>query len=121
MKNKKTPFRSKEIRVGTVDEATNLLVDIARNPKRMKHVPKEGVIYVKPDDLPKLLSKERLRLMHELRNNPVSITRLAEHLQRKRESVSRDIGFLAKQGLVQVKQRGREVYPTTANELRIIL
>ena len=121
MKAKKTSFWSKEIRVGTVDDATKLLVDIARNPKKMNSMPKEGVIYVKPDDLPKLLSKERLRLMHEIRNNPLSITRLAEHLQRKRESVSRDVSFLANQGLVQVEQRGREIYPTTANELRIIL
>ena len=120
MKTKKTSFQSKEIRVGTVDDATKMLVDIAQNPKKMDSVPKEGVIYVKPDDLPKLLSKERLRIMHELRNNSFSITRLAEHLQRKRESVSRDISFLANHGLIQVEKKGRETYPITANELRII-
>jgi len=120
-KNKGIMVQKKEVRVGTIDDFGEALKEIIADPKKINQIPKGGVVYVSPEDLPKILSKERLRLLHEIRKEEVNVGRLAVNLHRNREHVSRDLSILERFGLVHMQKRGREAYPITPPEVRITL
>jgi predicted transcriptional regulator len=108
-----------EVRVGGFDELRGKIKEIIATPKSIDKIPKNGVVYVSPENLPKLLSKERLKLIHEIRKKEQNIGQLASSLHRQREHISRDINLLERYGLVQTEKRGRQVYTATTTELRI--
>lgn len=57
------------------------------------------------DDIGKILTRERIRLLHAIRkNNPESISELARMLDRKESNVHNDITFLEGIGLLEIKK-----------------
>lgn len=56
------------------------------------------------DDIGKILTRERIRLLHTIRTNkPESISELARMLDRKESNVHNDITFLEGFGLLEIK------------------
>ncbi len=57
------------------------------------------------DDIGKILTRERIRLLHAIRQNkPESISELARMLDRKESNVHNDITFLEGIGLLEIKK-----------------
>ena len=62
------------------------------------------------DDIGKILTRERIRLLHVIRQNkPESISELARMLDRKESNVHNDITFLEGIGLLEIKKGGNNV------------
>ena len=62
------------------------------------------------DDIGKILTRERIRLLHTIRTNkPESISELARMLNRKESNVHNDITFLEGIGLLEIKKGGNNV------------
>ncbi len=62
------------------------------------------------DDIGKILTRERIRLLHTIRTNkPESISELARMLDRKESNVHNDITFLEGIGLLEIKKGGNHV------------
>ncbi len=69
-------------------------------------IPEECVIsFEDPTDVLKLLSAARLALLKSIKEQPGSITALAERLHRDRSAVKRDVDELAKVGIVTVESK----------------
>ena len=103
-----------EVRIGTIDDAFDQFkkgIEQSR-PKRT-----DGIVYIMPADVPRVLSAERLRLIREMRKNDYTITQLAEKLHRKREHVSHDLTVLEDAGLVHIRREGREAHPSAPDKL----
>ena len=57
------------------------------------------------DDIGKILTRERIRLLHTIRKNkPESISELARMLDRKESNVHNDLTFLEVIGLLEIKK-----------------
>src|SRR5574341_520460 len=57
------------------------------------------------EDIGKILTRERLRLLHIIRNKkPESISELARTLKRKESNVHNDLTFLEGIGLLEIKE-----------------
>jgi len=62
------------------------------------------------DDIGKILTRERIRLLHTIRQNkPGSISELARMLDRKESNVYNDITFLEGIGLLEIKKGDNNV------------
>lgn len=62
------------------------------------------------DDIGKILTRERIRLLHTIRKNkPESISELARMLDRKEPNVHNDITFLEGIGLLEIKEGANHV------------
>jgi len=109
-----------EVRVGSVEDLRQDVNRIFDNPKSADNEP-DHVIYLSPRDVPKFLSEERIRLIHEMRKGDYTINQLAIKLKRKRENVSRDINLLKHLKLVDVKKNGREIHPVTKPNITITI
>ena len=70
----------------------------ARQPFREEHI----VSFEAPADLLKLLTASRLEVFRAVRQQPASITGLAQRLQRDRSAVKRDVDQLARVGMVRI-------------------
>jgi predicted transcriptional regulator len=78
--------------------------EIARLADRAEALPEECVIsFEDPADLLKLLTTARLNLLQKIKEQPGSITQLAQRLHRNRSTVKRDVEMLARYGLVAVE------------------
>ena len=109
-----------EVRIGSVEDLRQDVNRIFDNPKLADNEP-DHVIYLSPGDVPKFLSEERIRLIHEMRKGDYTINQLATKLKRKRENVSRDISLLKHLKLVDVKKNGREIHPVTKPDITITI
>ncbi len=83
-------------------------------------------IYLKSiDDIPKMLTREKLRLLTQLSEEEFECTdvkTLTKNLHRKQEAVSRDLNSLELSGLITKVKKGKNVYPKlTAKEIVIQL
>jgi predicted transcriptional regulator len=93
--------------------------EIARLADRAEALPEECVIsFEDPADLLKLLTTARLNLLQKIKEQPGSITQLAQRLHRNRSTVKRDVEMLARYGLVAVEStvssrqtRVEEIHP----------
>jgi predicted transcriptional regulator len=61
------------------------------------------VSFENPEDMMRVLSAERLRLLKIARKGPTGVTELAENLKRDTRAVSRDIDLLEEFGLVDTR------------------
>lgn len=69
-------------------------------------LPSESIIsFEDPIDVLKLLTVTKLSLFRAIKDQPGSITAIAERLGRDRSAVKRDVDELAKAGLVKVEPR----------------
>ena len=109
-----------EVRIGTIADLRKGINQVFEDPHSVEKEP-ERVIYVLPKDLSKILSEERVRLIHELRKGDYTINKLADRLNRKRENVSRDLNILQEYGMVEMQKNGRERHPTTRTQITITL
>ncbi len=67
-------------------------------------------IRVKADLVPRILSKERIKLLREI-NGKDNISEISQRLNRRIEHISRDLALLKKYGIVRFERNGREKIP----------
>jgi predicted transcriptional regulator len=100
--------------------------ELARLVDRTEALPEECVIsFEDPDEMLKLLTTARLNLLRTIKEQPGSITQLAQRLRRDRGAVKRDVDKLASYGLVAIQSatspaqgRTKEIHPR-AQRLRL--
>ena len=109
-----------EVRMGSLDDLRKDLNEIFDNPKRVEKK-SDYTIYLSPEEIPKLFSEERVKLIHEIRKKDYSVNELAVKLKRRRENISRDLNILEHFGVVQMQRIGREKHPKTLPEIVISL
>ena len=108
------------IRIGKNPDAD--LKDIFTDPH--KHAkPGKHILYLKDvEELPSVLSPERLRLLMQLQEVEVDVSTLSKKLHRTQESISRDIKKLAANQLIHKRKKGKHTfikatYPRIAIEM----
>ncbi|OGW06375.1 MAG: hypothetical protein A2889_01535 [Nitrospinae bacterium RIFCSPLOWO2_01_FULL_39_10] len=94
---------------------------IEKGEKVKKH---EGISFESIDDMRKVLTEERLRILKTIKKeHPQSIYELAKMIHRDIKNTFDDVQFLAQAGLVELKktQDGREKTTPLVNYNRILL
>ncbi len=102
-------------------EAKDVMKKLARGKKAQKH---GGISFDSLEDLRKMLTEERLRMLRTIRKeHPESIYALAKILGRDKKNTFDDVRFLAEMGLVELKkiQEGREKTTPSVSYERILL
>ena len=91
-----------KVMTGTADDFFKRSLDRATKIDRGERLTPELIItFDDPADLMRVLSTERVRIIHCLRQNSVPISELATILSRDRKGVSRDVKLLESFGLVK--------------------
>ncbi len=62
------------------------------------------MIFEDPADLVRVLSAERVRVIHAIREKPAPVSELAVTLGRDRKAVTRDVSLLQSFGLVNARE-----------------
>jgi len=94
---------------------------IEKGEKVKKH---EGISFESIDDMRKVLTEERLRILKTIKKeHPQSIYELAKMIHRDIKNTFDDVQFLAQAGLVELKKTkdGREKTTPLVNYNRILL
>lgn len=89
-------------------EAKNVMKKLARGKKVDKH---EGISFDSIDDMRKILTEERLKILKTIKNeHPGSIYELAKFLGRDKKNTFDDVQLLAEMGLIELQKakEGRE-------------
>jgi len=121
MKNIARPSKKVSPRVtvssGTVEAFVGRALERARKMDRGEKLPSEiSMTFEDPADLVRVLSAERVRVIHAVREKPASVSELAVTLRRDRKAVKRDVSLLESFGLVS----GREEINPGHGRRRII-
>jgi predicted transcriptional regulator len=94
------------VKTGTEDEFFKRGRKLAKIADQGGQLPEEQIIsFEDPADVLKLLTAARLALFRTIKEQPGSITVIAQRLHRDRSAVKRDVDELAKAGLVNVEQK----------------
>jgi len=102
---------------GTVEAFVGRSLDRARKMDRGEKLPSEiSMTFEDPADLLRVLSAERVRVIHAVREKPAAVSELAVTLRRDRKAVKRDVSLLESFGLVS----GREEINPGHGRRRII-
>ena len=81
--------------------------EIARLADQGETLPEECVIsFEDPAEMLKLLTTGRLALLRAIKEQPGSVTQLAQRLHRSRGTVKRDVDQLANYGLLAIESTG---------------
>ena len=97
---KKTIKRPK-VDTGTVGAFFKKSLDRARKLDRGEKLPAElRLTFEDPADLLRVLTAQRIRVLHAVRKNPAPVSDLAAILKRDRTAVRRDVQVLKSLGLV---------------------
>jgi len=105
----------------------NMLDDIKKLEKNSsKAIPNSTTTYINNiEELSKLFTRERLRLLNYLLNrfdSKKTITQISNDLKRKQEAVSRDINALTKNKIITKTKEKQSVFPKTSfKEIRILI
>lgn len=104
--SKVTPARRRQME-RNLRRASALARDVIAHPEQ--YPDRFVAIPLEPDPVASLLSRERLRLLRELRDEGPydSVGALAKALGREATRVSRDVAVLSAVGLVLVERRGK--------------
>lgn len=78
---------------------------------------KDHTIYVTPEIFSKIFSPQKIKLLMNLKNQ--NIYQLAKTLNRKYESVYRDIKFLEGLGVINIKKQESKSIPYLKESLKI--
>jgi predicted transcriptional regulator len=108
---------------GSVEAFIGRSVERARRLDRgEKLTPEITMTFEDPADLVRVLSAERVRVIHALREKPAAVSELAARLRRDRKAVKRDVSLLEFFGLVNAREeinpghgRRRILEPLAAN------
>ena len=120
MKAKNITIRIKSLE-DILGEAKGVMKKLSRGGKVEKH---EGISFDSIDDMRKVLTAQRLKVLKTIRKErPASIYDLAKLLHRDKKNTFDDVQFLAEMGLVELKKtrEGREKTAPTVNYERILL
>jgi predicted transcriptional regulator len=99
------PPRRATVASGTVEEYISRSLDRARKLDRGERFPAEMTMtFEDPSDLVRVLSAERVRVLHALRKKPAPVSELAVTLRRDRTAVRRDVSVLESFGLVDSRE-----------------
>jgi len=102
---------------GTVEAFVGRSLERARKVDRGEKLPSEiSMTFEDPADLIRVLSAERVRVIHAVREKPAPVSELAVTLRRDRKAVKRDVSLLESFGLVS----GREEINPGHGRRRII-
>jgi len=113
---KKVPARV-TVSFGTVEAFVGRSLERARKMDRGEKLPSEiSMTFEDPADLVRVLSAERVRVIHAVREKPAPVSELAVTLRRDRKAVKRDVSLLESFGLVS----GREEINPGHGRRRII-
>ncbi len=115
----KKKARDKEVRIGSIDDFKQAVKDVIADPSRLNDIAQDGVVFLDPELIPKILSKQRLRIIHEIRKRDYSVGELADKLHRKQEHVSRDIHLLEDYGFIYIVKDGKRSIPKTNDKICI--
>ena len=116
-KPSKKVFPRVTVSSGTVDAFVGRSLERARKMDRGEKLPSEiSMTFEDPADLVRVLSAERVRVIHAVRERPAPVSELAVTLRRDRKAVKRDVSLLESFGLVS----GREEINPGHGRRRII-
>lgn len=118
---KKTPRRI-TVSSGTVEAFIERSLERARKMDRGESLPSEiTMTFEDPSDLVRVLSAERVRVLHAVRAKPAPVSELAATLRRDRKAVRRDVSLLQYFGLLNTREepnpghgRRRVIVPSAA-------
>jgi predicted transcriptional regulator len=100
----KTP-RNRKAGTGTVEAFFERSLHRARKLDRGEKLPAElRLTFEDPADLLRVLSAQRIRVLHAVRKKPAPVTDLAMVLKRDRTAVKRDVKILTSFGLVKIHE-----------------
>lgn len=100
---KKMPRRV-TVSSGTVEAFIERSLSRARKMDRGERLPSEiTMTFEDPSDLARLVSAERVRVLHAVRARPAPVSELAVTLRRDRKAVRRDVSLLESFGLVNTR------------------
>lgn len=98
-------LKNKEILVMSNKQYSKHLDDIVASGKKSKN----RIVLSKYEDLTKILTKERIRMLRIIHSEkPKSISELAKLLDRDRRNVLADLNYLEGFGLVEIEEIERE-------------
>lgn len=101
---KKTPPRV-TVSSGSVEAFAGRSLERARRLDRgEKPAPEITMTFEDPADLVRVLSAERVRVIHAVREKPAPVSELAVTLRRDRKAVKRDVALLESFGLVNSRE-----------------
>ena len=90
---------------GSVDTFIARSLGRARKLDRGERLPPEITMsFEDPADLVRVLSAERVRVIHAVRERPAPVSELAVTLRRDRKAVKRDVSLLESFGLVSARE-----------------
>jgi predicted transcriptional regulator len=98
----KKTARNLKVSTGTVEGFFERSLKRARKLDRGEKLPAEmRLTFEDPADLVRVLTAQRVRLLHAVRKKPAAVTDLAIVLKRDRTAVKRDVKILTSLGLVK--------------------
>lgn len=101
---KKTPPRVR-VASGNIEAFIARSLERARKLDRGERLPSEiRMTFEDPSDLVRVLSAERVRVLHAVRAKPAPVSELAATLRRDRKAVRRDVSLLESFGLVKTRE-----------------
>ena len=101
---KKTPPRV-TVSSGSVEAFIGRSLERTRKLDRGAKLPHEITMsFEDPADLVRVLSAERVRVIHAVREKPAPVSELAATLKRDRKAVKRDVTLLESFGLVNARE-----------------
>ena len=104
MKTVKNP-KTVELSAGTVEAFFERSLDRARRLDRGEKLPMVmRLTFEDPADLLRVLTAERIRVLHAVRERPTPVSDLAIVLKRDRTAVRRDVKILISFGLVKTHE-----------------
>lgn len=103
------PNLKREFRIGDVEDFDQLFNDKSDSE----------VFSLEPSMISTILSKEQVRIIHEIRKKDYSVGEIGKQLKRNLEHVSRDIHSLESFGLVHIVKESRHSIPKTSEKLCI--
>jgi predicted transcriptional regulator len=109
MKDAAKPTKKRSPRVtvssGSVETFIGRSLERARKMDRGERLPSEiTMTFEDPADLVRVLSAERVRVIHAVREKPAPVSELAATLRRDRKAVKRDVTLLESFGLVNARE-----------------
>ena len=104
IENSKTPRRA-TVASGNVEAFVERSLERARKLDRGERMPTEiTMTFEDPSDLLRVLSAQRVRVLHAVRARPTPVSELAGTLGRDRKAVRRDVSLLESFGLLETRE-----------------
>jgi predicted transcriptional regulator len=101
----KNPKRAIRVTTGTVKDFIGRSLERSHKLDRGEKLPSEiRLTFEDPADLMRVLSAQRVRVIHAVRIKPIGVSELAIALNRDRKAVRRNVSVLESLGLVKTRE-----------------